>query len=85
MKKLEICVSGYTKDERKHIGDLVALMGGQFVVTLKAKTTTHLICKEPSGDKYDSALARNIRVVRKEWLDECARRVRVLLLIANAS
>jgi NAD-dependent DNA ligase len=75
MKNLEICVSGYTKDERKHIGNFVSLMGAQFVVTLKAKTTTHLICKTPSGDKYESALNRNIKVVRKEWLDECAKRV----------
>jgi hypothetical protein len=75
MSNLFICASGFTQHEKKEIETLTILLGAKYTAALKPNITTHLICKEPKGLKYETAIKGNIRTVTKQWLEECALRV----------
>lgn len=38
----------------------------------KHQASTHLLCRDPDGDKYKAAMKWNIPVVSREWLFACA-------------
>eukprot|EP00976_Prorocentrum_cordatum_P107383 1194632-Prorocentrum_minimum.AAC.6 len=43
-----------------------------FSDVLLKKRTTHLVCKEAQGAKYESAMRWGTVVVTKQWLEACA-------------
>jgi hypothetical protein len=74
MSNFFLCTSGFTEHEKQELETLAILLGAKYTAALKPNITTHLICKEPKGPKFETALKANIRVVTKQWLEECARR-----------
>jgi topoisomerase (DNA) II binding protein 1 len=76
MSNFFLCASGFTEREKRELEILAILLGAKYTAALKLNITTHLICKEPKGPKFEAALKGNIRVVNKKWLEECAIRVR---------
>ena len=38
----------------------------------KVKSSTHLICPSPDGDKYKASLKWGVPPVSRDWLIECA-------------
>ncbi|ESO09916.1 hypothetical protein HELRODRAFT_109344, partial [Helobdella robusta] len=70
-KGLSVCVSGLEHAERLKIKSLVEMHGGKCSGSLMIKECTHLIIKEPKGQKYQAAVKCNIRTVSPQWLDDC--------------
>jgi hypothetical protein len=68
-EKSSICitVTGYAGVRRKALRFLIEAMGAYYDESLRP-TTTHLICHEPSGPKYEKAIEWKIHVVSIEWL-----------------
>lgn len=68
---LLICVTGLPQEERDKCEYTVKALGGTYSKDL-FRHCTHLLCKQPTGDKYKHAIQwGGITVVRPEWLDEC--------------
>ena len=86
LKGVVACISGYEGLEREFLLKLVVALGGvsQEVFARRdhlAKNmlrSTHLICPEPEGVKYNAAKTWKVTVVTKDWLRTCLReKVRV--------
>ena len=77
-KKLEadaavrVCATGYSGYRRKAISLLLESMGADYDDSLRP-CTTHLICRDPSGSKYEKATEWNIPTVSIDWLYHVAR------------
>lgn len=70
-----ISISGFAAEERSNIRDLIQKLGATYLDAFNKKVT-HLICKSPTGDKYNRALKWNLdNIVSAAWLYECARTV----------
>ncbi|XP_041372354.1 DNA topoisomerase 2-binding protein 1-A-like [Gigantopelta aegis] len=67
---LVITVSGLDIEERKEIQKIVEAEGGSYSGEMKLKETTHLVLKEPKGQKYEHAKKWKINIVRTTWLYE---------------
>jgi hypothetical protein len=63
-----ICASGFDKETKSHIKDLVESNGGTYNGELLCGITTHLIVNEPSGAKFESSELWKIGLVNSEWL-----------------
>jgi len=78
------CVSGYTGKERVYINEVIALLGGnpQEMFAKKdnkgkeVKASTHLICNQPEGSKYNAALKWGIPTTDKNWIRSCLKEVK---------
>jgi hypothetical protein len=64
---IRITVTGYSGIRRKALKFLIEAMGAYYDDSLRP-CTTHLICREPSGPKYEKAKEWKIHVVSIEWL-----------------
>jgi hypothetical protein len=73
MREVVVTLSGFEKKEKENIAALIAVLGATYLPILKLRSTTHLICSDPSGEKYEKANATGtIRLVSLEWLKRCA-------------
>ncbi|KAL1543975.1 hypothetical protein AAHA92_20884 [Salvia divinorum] len=71
-KPLVICLTGYQRQDRDDIMNMVSLMGANFSKPLIANKVTHLICYKFEGEKYE--LAKKIglaKLVNQLWLENC--------------
>jgi twin BRCT domain len=70
---LTITSTQVPKNERIAFERIVQLNGGTFEGDLDPTKCTHLIAEKPEGSKYESVrFVTTIRVMRKEWVLECA-------------
>jgi len=75
------CLSGYNGKEREYLNLLVTKLGGiaQEIFAKKdnkaknAKGSTHLICPEGSGQKYEAAMKWGLPIVTRDWVTSCHR------------
>ncbi|XP_072982927.1 BRCT domain-containing protein At4g02110 [Typha latifolia] len=70
-ESLNICLTGYQRQEREDIMKMVSLMGARFSKPLIANQVTHLICYKFEGEKYELAKKVNIKLVNHRWLEDC--------------
>lgn len=64
---VRVCVTGYTGFRRKAMKFMLQAMGADYDDSLRP-CTTHLICREASGSKYEKAAEWKIHTVSIEWL-----------------
>jgi hypothetical protein len=65
-KSVRISITGFVGSKRTALIQLI-----QAIATYDdamRTSTTHLICKEASGNKYDKALEWKLHIVSQEWL-----------------
>jgi len=75
------CLSGYNGKEREYLNHLVTSLGGiaQEIFAKKdnraknAKGSTHLICPEGTGQKYEAAMKWGLPIVSRDWITSCYR------------
>jgi len=67
-----VCISTYEGSERVAYEALVQRLGATLSPNL-TRTTTHLVCPKPEGDKFKTAARFGIKTVSGAWLIECAR------------
>lgn len=78
LKGCVFSVSKYVGSERDFIETVIETLGAvvQAILAKKKKNeilqTTHLICAEPSGMKYEGAVRWGVPVVHHNWLFKCA-------------
>ncbi|XP_030487621.2 BRCT domain-containing protein At4g02110 [Cannabis sativa] len=78
-KSFIICLTGYQRQDREDIMNMVALMGAHFSKPLVANKVTHLICYKFEGEKYELAKRLNkIKLVNHRWLEDCLREWEIL-------
>uniref|UniRef100_A0A663MEZ6 DNA topoisomerase II binding protein 1 n=1 Tax=Athene cunicularia TaxID=194338 RepID=A0A663MEZ6_ATHCN len=65
-----ICVTGLSSSDRKEVQRLTAEHGGQYMGQLKMNECTHLIVKEPKGQKYECAKKWNVHCVSVQWFSD---------------
>ncbi|KFV55884.1 DNA topoisomerase 2-binding protein 1, partial [Tyto alba] len=65
-----ICVTGLSSSDRKEVQRLTAEHGGQYTGQLKMNECTHLIVKEPKGQKYECAKKWNVHCVSVQWFSD---------------
>ncbi|CAA0831977.1 BRCT domain-containing protein [Striga hermonthica] len=71
-KSLVVCLTGYQRQDRDDIMNMVALMGASFSKPLVANKVTHLICYKFEGEKYELAKKlKRIKLVNHRWLEDC--------------
>lgn len=57
---------------RVSLGQALERIGGKLVDNVRIDTT-HFVCTEAGGEKWEKAVKQNIPVVRPEWVDGCER------------
>ncbi|XP_048190944.1 DNA topoisomerase 2-binding protein 1 [Perognathus longimembris pacificus] len=62
-----VCVTGLGGADRKEIQQLTVKHGGQYMGQLKMNECTHLLVKEPKGQKYECARKWNVHCVTLQW------------------
>ncbi|CAN8076524.1 unnamed protein product [Agarophyton chilense] len=68
---LNICSTGFDRDERDEISNLAVSLGALYSKSLTVECT-HLICRSPNGNKYNFALeVSHMFIVRLQWLKQC--------------
>ena len=81
LKGVVACISGYMGTEREFLSNLVVAMGGVIQEVFAKRdnpmqnvvSSTHLVCAEAKGLKYNAARKWRIPVVTKDWLRACLR------------
>merc|ERR1719341_1718368 len=81
LKGVVACLSGYLGRERKFLSELVVALGGVsqeiFAKRDKPETnalcSTHLVCLEAEGSKFNAARKWKVTAVTKDWLLACLR------------
>ncbi|GAB4841754.1 hypothetical protein Ancab_022476 [Ancistrocladus abbreviatus] len=78
-KDLIMCLTGYQRQDRDDIMQMVNLMGAQFSKPLVANKVTHLICYKFEGEKYELAKRmKRIKLVNHRWLEDCLKSWEIL-------
>jgi NAD-dependent DNA ligase len=65
--KLRISVTGFSGSRRSAMIHLIRAMGATYDDSMRT-STSHLICRESSGQKYEKALEWKLHVVTIDWL-----------------
>ncbi|XP_050425063.1 DNA topoisomerase 2-binding protein 1 isoform X2 [Adelges cooleyi] len=79
LKNCVISVTNYAGSERYFLKEVSLLLGAHYQDALSRKpklednilVTTHLICPNPEGPKYEASVKWGIPVVSKDWLLDC--------------
>ncbi|KAG0203020.1 hypothetical protein BGX28_004574 [Mortierella sp. GBA30] len=75
MSPLVITVSNYTGAIREYLKRMIVATGATYKPTLSSRAapnpTTHIICGNASGDKYEKGNEWNVKVVNHVWLEDC--------------
>ncbi|KAI4979605.1 hypothetical protein ZWY2020_016358 [Hordeum vulgare] len=66
---LQICLTGYQRNDREDIMKMVSLMGAHFSKPLLGHVVTHLVCYKFEGEKYELAKSGNREEVAVRDLD----------------
>ena len=69
--KYVICASGINEAKKNELRRLVESEGGTYRGDLLCGTTTHLVCNEAKGVKYDHARLWKITVIKPQWIHDC--------------
>lgn len=65
--ELKISITGFLTPERTAIIQVIQAMGATYDDTMRT-TTTHLICKEAVGTKFEKAVQWGLHVLSVDWL-----------------
>ncbi|KAG0275025.1 hypothetical protein BGZ95_009256 [Linnemannia exigua] len=96
MSSLVITVSNYTGQLREYLKRMILAMGGNYKATLSSKSaeepTTHIVCGDPTGEKYERGQEWNVKIVNHFWVEDCflswclqsETQPRYVLLLANS-
>lgn len=74
-----VTISNYTRYERIFLRQLLEHLGAFYqekfskTCTDNIKKSTHLLCSDPTGKKYQAAIVWKVPIVNHEWLLECCR------------
>ncbi|KAF9178690.1 hypothetical protein BGZ51_007583 [Haplosporangium sp. Z 767] len=75
MASFNITVTNYTGAIREYLKRMIVATGATYKTTLSKHdahhTTTHIICGNASGDKYEKGNEWNIKIVNHLWLEDC--------------
>jgi len=71
-KPIRISITGFSGSKRTAIVHLIQAMGAVYDDSMRT-STTHLICREASGQKYEKAIEWKLHVVSVDWLYHVAR------------
>ncbi|KAG0345761.1 hypothetical protein BG004_003150 [Podila humilis] len=75
MTNLVMTISNYTGPVREYLKRLIVALGAVYKPTMSSRTatepTTHIICGNASGEKYNKGHEWNVKVVNHIWLEEC--------------
>uniref|UniRef100_A0A1Q3EWX2 Putative dna topoisomerase 2-binding protein 1-a n=2 Tax=Culex tarsalis TaxID=7177 RepID=A0A1Q3EWX2_CULTA len=71
-----LVISSYSGAERTFLIALGGVLGARVEDRLVRKAAPIVICKEPSGAKYEAAIKWELTVLTAEWLRECLRQKR---------
>lgn len=75
MMGLSISITGFLGDQRHDLISLIRTLGCRYNDKFSRKET-HLLCKEPSGEKYKRAVEiGTAHIVSIEWIFACATQV----------
>ncbi|XP_058451555.1 DNA topoisomerase 2-binding protein 1-A [Malaya genurostris] len=66
-----LVISSYSGAERNFLIALGGILGAEVEDRLVRKASPLVICKEPTGAKYEAALKWDLTVLTGEWLREC--------------
>ena len=79
---LNISCTQLLPDEREKIQRLVETNGGIYSANLLKDACTHLIAKEPSGEKYIYAKNwKTVHIVNIDWIEQCTNQKRKIAQI----
>lgn len=68
-RSMVITVTGYTGAERTLLKNMIFIVGARYTGYL-TRANTHIICKSPTGDKYNKAREWGIHCVNAKWLGD---------------
>lgn len=72
---LVITCSGIKPNERETIIKLIEKHSGSYSSNLIPGSVTHLICQDPSSEKYSvAASGKTIRIVNPNWIFDCVQK-----------
>ncbi|KAF9925713.1 hypothetical protein FBU30_004579 [Linnemannia zychae] len=75
MTSLVMTVSNYSGPIREYLKRLIIATGATYKTTLSSRSaaepTTHIICGDASGEKYEKGNEWNVKVVNHFWLEDC--------------
>ncbi|KAG8222519.1 hypothetical protein J437_LFUL004555, partial [Ladona fulva] len=68
MVDIIVTASGFSKDQKKTLGDKIGLMGGIYLNPFNA-SVTHLIANAVGSQKYKVAAERGIPIMSEDWVN----------------
>ncbi|KAI1313478.1 hypothetical protein EDD11_002539 [Mortierella claussenii] len=75
MSSFVMTISNYTGSVREYLKRMIVAVGAIYKPTLSNQNaqepTTHIICGNASGDKYERGQEWNVKVVNHLWLEDC--------------
>ncbi|KAG0235379.1 hypothetical protein BGW42_005358 [Actinomortierella wolfii] len=75
MSDMVMTISNYNGPIREYIKRLIVTMGATYKPTLTSpfatEPTTHIICGDASGEKYEKGQEWNVKVVNHLWIEDC--------------
>ncbi|KAF9215091.1 hypothetical protein BGZ59_002293 [Podila verticillata] len=75
MTELVMTISNYTGPIREYLKRMIVAVGAVYKPTMSSRAapepTTHIICGNASGEKYEKGQEWNVKVVNHLWLEDC--------------
>ncbi|KAG0037790.1 hypothetical protein BGZ82_001797 [Podila clonocystis] len=75
MTELVMTISNYTGPIREYLKRMIVAVGAVYKPTMSSRAapepTTHIICGNASGEKYEKGQEWNVKVVNHIWLEDC--------------
>jgi hypothetical protein len=68
--RLYISATGFDEEQKEELKNIIESNGGFYMPDLVLYKTTHLIAKEPKGQKYDHAKHWKIAIVKQDWISD---------------